>query len=353
MIVGSVLVGALLLGGGAGVAGAAAWQEWGSDEGTTSGGTSSTSSIPVVDSGDAPAQDGSVEQVAAEVLPSVVKINVVGESEGQPVSGSGSGIILSEDGEILTNNHVVELAGDSGRISVSFQNGDEAAAKVLGTDPLTAAALRRNTREAGDEFPTQLRDLLDYFAGTHPQIIAATAAGNRPEMWLLGSSDYSAHAAGLLGLPFSFAHHFASAGTAQALQTYRESFRPSQFLEQPYSMIGVPVICAPTSDDATYLSGPSALSFLNLRQGRPIQMCSPEEAAQHEFTPMEREIVRGWHAPLVMGDPQQVRTQLDDLVDRFGVDELMLTTMVYDQADRLRSYELVAEAWNLAPAAAA
>ena len=96
-------------------------------------------------------------------------------------------------------------------------------------------------------------------------------------MWLLGSSDYSAHAAGLLGLPFSFAHHFASAGTAQALQTYRESFRPSQFLEQPYSMIGVPVICAPTSDDATYLSGPSALSFLNLRQGRPIQMCRPRK----------------------------------------------------------------------------
>ena len=195
------------------------------------------------------------------------------------------------------------------------------------------------------------RDLLDYFAGTHPQIIAATAAGNRPEMWLLGSSDYSAHAAGLLGLPFSFAHHFASAGTAQALQTYRESFRPSQLLEQPYSMIGVPVICAADERRRTYLSGPSALSFLNLRQGRPIQMCSPEEAAQHEFTPMEREIVRGWHGPLVMGDPQQVRTQLDDLVDRFGVDELMLTTMVYDQADRLRSYELVAEAWNLAPAA--
>ncbi|MFL6003718.1 MAG: S1C family serine protease [Nocardioides sp.] len=141
VIVGSVLVGALLLGGGAGVAGAAAWQEWGPDEAPTSGGTSSTSSIPVVDSGDAPAKDGSVEQVAAEVLPSVVKINVVGESEGQSVSGSGSGIILSEDGDILTNNHVVELAGDTGRISVSFENGDEAPAKVLGTDPLTDTAV--------------------------------------------------------------------------------------------------------------------------------------------------------------------------------------------------------------------
>ena len=143
LIVGSVLVGALVLGGGAGLAGAAAWQEWGSGETTASGSTSATSSIPVVDTGDAPAVHGSVEQVAADVLPSVVKINVAGEVQGQPASGSGSGIILSETGEILTNDHVVELAGDSGRISVSFQNGDEAAAKVVGTDPLTDTAVIR------------------------------------------------------------------------------------------------------------------------------------------------------------------------------------------------------------------
>jgi putative serine protease PepD len=141
LAVGSVLVGALLLGGGAGVAGAAAWQEWGSDDASTSGGTDSAGSIPVVDTGDAPAADGSVEQVAAEVLPSVVKINVAGEVQGQPASGSGSGIILSEDGEILTNDHVVELASAGGRISVSFQNGDQAAAEVVGTDPLTDTAV--------------------------------------------------------------------------------------------------------------------------------------------------------------------------------------------------------------------
>ena len=141
LIVGSVLVGALVLGGGAGVAGAAAWQEWGVDEAATSGGTSATASIPIVDTGDSPAPEGSVEQVAAQVLPSVVKINVVGEAEGQPVSGSGSGIILSEDGEILTNDHVVEAAENGGRISVSFQNGDEAAAEIVGTDPLTDTAV--------------------------------------------------------------------------------------------------------------------------------------------------------------------------------------------------------------------
>jgi alkanesulfonate monooxygenase SsuD/methylene tetrahydromethanopterin reductase-like flavin-dependent oxidoreductase (luciferase family) len=112
----------------------------------------------------------------------------------------------------------------------------------------------------------------------------------------------------------------------------------------------VPVICAAESEHATFLSGPSALSFLNLRQGKPVQMPSPEEAALHEFTPMEREIVRSWHGPLVLGDPTEVRAKLEDLVDRYRVDELMLTTMVHGQADRLRSYELVAEAWGLRPA---
>ena len=143
MFAASVLTGALVLGGGAGVAGAAAWQEWGADEPSTAGNATATGSIPVTDTGDSPAPDGSVEQVAARVLPSVVKIDVAGEVQGQVASGSGSGIILSEDGEILTNEHVVELAANSGRLSVSFEDGTEAPAEVLGTDPLTDTAVIR------------------------------------------------------------------------------------------------------------------------------------------------------------------------------------------------------------------
>jgi putative serine protease PepD len=137
----SVLTGALVLGGGAGLAGAAAWQEWGADDSSTTGTTTSTGSVPVTDTGDAPAADGSVEQVADRVLPSVVKINVAGEVQGQVASGSGSGIILSSTGEILTNDHVVELAGSGGQISVSFEDGSRAPAEVVGTDPLTDTAV--------------------------------------------------------------------------------------------------------------------------------------------------------------------------------------------------------------------
>jgi putative serine protease PepD len=132
----AVVAGALVVGAVAGVGGAAAWDALDQEAGTTTSGSTATTS-QVVDTGDAPAADGSVEQVASQVLPSVVKIDVA-SSEGE---GSGSGIILSSDGNILTNNHVVEGAGEGGRITVSFSDGSHADATVLGTDPLTDTAV--------------------------------------------------------------------------------------------------------------------------------------------------------------------------------------------------------------------
>ena len=106
--------------------------------------------------------------------------------------------------------------------------------RAPGTDPVTAAALRRNPAPfAADEFPEQLRDLFMFFDGTHPQITAVPGRGYQPAMWMLGSSDYSAQVAGALGLPFSFAHHFASHNTVAALEVYRASFRPSRGARRP------------------------------------------------------------------------------------------------------------------------
>ncbi|CAI9398999.1 hypothetical protein HIDPHFAB_00104 [Nocardioides sp. T2.26MG-1] len=133
----AVVATALVAGGAAGVGGAAAWSAL-DDEGSSSAGSPGTrTTSQVVDTPDSEAPAGSVEQVAAKVLPSVVKIDVSG-AQG---AGSGSGIILSSDGEILTNNHVVEVAGNGGSISVSFNDGSTAKAEVLGTDPLTDTAV--------------------------------------------------------------------------------------------------------------------------------------------------------------------------------------------------------------------
>ncbi len=260
---------------------------------------------------------------------------------------------VGSGGVMLPNHASLAVAEQFGMLEALHPGRiDLGLGRAPGTDPNTAAALRRGPSTA-DDFPRQLGELLAYFEGTHPTITATPARGYRPALWMLGSSDYSAQVAGHLGIPFSFAHHFASTNTAAALAVYRDTFRPSAWLEQPYSMIGVGVVCADTDEQAEFLAGPSALSFVRLRTGRPTQMVTPEEVAAYEWTPMEADLRRQWAGPTVRGDATSVRVQLDGLAQRFAVDELMVTTMVHDHADRRRSYELVADAWGLAPPAAA
>jgi luciferase family oxidoreductase group 1 len=264
------------------------------------------------------------------------------------LAASTSTLRLGAGGVMLPNHASLVVAEQFGMLEALHPGRiDLGLGRAPGTDPVTAAALRRTPMTGADEFPEQLRDLLAFFDGTHPQITAVPGRGYKPAMWMLGSSDYSAQVAGMLGLPFSFAHHFASQNTDAALAAYRAAFRPSADLEQPYAMIGVPVICADTSERARWLSGSSALSFVRLRQGRPAPMPTPEEAAEYVFTPFERELVRSWTAPLIVGDPDEVRRGLEELASRTSVDELMVTTMVHGHEDRLRSFELVAEACDL------
>jgi putative serine protease PepD len=132
----AVLAGALLIGGSAGVGGAAWYDAWKGDSAQATTTSTSTSADTAADIPAAPA-GGNIEQVAAAVLPSVVKINVTGQTE----SGSGSGIVLSKDGDILTNNHVVAVAGKSGTITVNFNDGSTARAHIVGTDPVTDIAV--------------------------------------------------------------------------------------------------------------------------------------------------------------------------------------------------------------------
>ena len=271
------------------------------------------------------------------------------------LAASTSTLRLGAGGVMLPNHSPLVVAEQFGMLEALHAGRiDLGIGRAPGTDPTTAAALRRNPgADAAAEFPDQLADLMTYFEGTHPRITAMPGQGYRPALWLLGSSDYSAQVAGLLGLPFSFAHHFASQGTERALDAYRAAFRPSAELAQPYAMVGVPVICAESTARARWLARSAALSFVRLRQGRPTRLPTPEEAAAYVFTPFERELLRAWEVPLVVGEPDEVRAGLEALVARTGVDELMVTTNVHGPDDRLRSYELVAEAWPLTPAPAA
>src|SRR5262249_15624550 len=183
-------------------------------------------------------------------------------------------IRVGSGGVMLPNHAPLVVAEQFGMLEALHPGRiDLGIGRAPGTDQLTAAALRRTAEISADGFPEDLGELIAFFHGTFPedhpyvQITAVPARGNVPELWLLGSSGYSAQVAGMLGLPFAFAHHFSPANTLPALAMYRSYFRPSAYLESPYVMVGVQVVCADSDAEARRLAAPSALSFLRLRQG--------------------------------------------------------------------------------------
>jgi luciferase family oxidoreductase group 1 len=272
-----------------------------------------------------------------------VLIGHIADATGSIRVGSGGVMLPNHASLVVAEQFGMLEALHPGRIDLGI-------GRAPGTDQVTAAALRRSPEGLpADDFPDQLMDLLGYFTGRWPeghpfaQITAVPGRGYQPAMWLLGSSGYSAQVAGLLGLPFAFAHHFSPANTLPALDLYRSHFRPSEVLDQPYAMVAAAVVCADTDERARWLAGSGALSFLKLRSGRPGPLPSPEEAAAYPYTELERAFVEDRQATQIIGAPETVRRGLTDLLTSTSANELMLTTMVFDPADRLRSFELVAD----------
>jgi luciferase family oxidoreductase group 1 len=263
------------------------------------------------------------------------------------LAAATSTIRVGSGGVMLPNHAPLVVAEQFGTLEALHPGRiDLGIGRAPGTDQLTALALRRTVEGLSAEaFPEELADLITLFTGENARrpILAMPGRGDMPAIWLLGSSGFSAQLAGLLGLPFSFAHHFSSANTEPALALYRSSFRPSRWLERPQAMVAVAAICADTDERAQWLSGPAALSFLHLRAGRPQPLATPQEAADYPYTELERLQSGQRFADQAIGSPDTVRRQLTSLLERTGADELMVTTMVYDIEDRCRSLELIAE----------
>src|SRR4051794_694213 len=225
-----------------------------------------------------------------------------------------STIHVGSGGVMLPNHQPLVIAEQFGTLEALHPGRiDLGIGRAPGTDQITAYALRRNLDPSADDLPTQLAELRAFFAGKIPRIRATPGEGYEPELWLLGSSDFSARLAGELGLPFSFAHHFMPQNTLAALDAYRRSFRRSDQLEAPHAMIGVAVVCADTDEQARWLQSPGGLAFLRLRSGRPGTFPTPEEAAAQNHTPAEQAFIDRWGATHIVGSPETVRAGLLDL----------------------------------------
>ena len=226
--------------------------------------------------------------------------------------GSG-GVMLPNHSPLVVAEQFATLeALHPGRIDLGL-------GRAPGTDLGTARALRRRADLGAEHFPDDVVELIGYFAksdNSPGHLGSVPGDGYLPEVWLLGSSLFSAELAGILGLPYSFAYHFSPRLVDRALECYRLSFRPSAVLSDSRAMVAVSVLCAPSEEEARWLAQSSALSILQLRTGRLGLFPSPEEAASYPFSPGDRAIVEEAMATHLIGGPETVREGLAELQRR-------------------------------------
>ena len=227
--------------------------------------------------------------------------------------------------------------------------------RTPGTDPVTEAALQYRPGALGDEhFAQKVVDLLGFLDGAldpaHPyaEVRAVPEGPGGPEVWILGSSSQGAACAAYLGLPFAFGHFIAATFGRQVVNAYRQGFTPSERLGQPRVALAVSVLCADSEAEARRLATSAAVWRLRPEGARRGPLLSPEEAAAVTLTDLERARLAQQRAEMVVGGPGQVRAALSELAEAFAVDELVVLTICHDPGARLRSYELLAEAFGQA-----
>ena len=261
-------------------------------------------------------------------------------------------------GGMMLPNHASLKVAETFRFLEAMHPGriDLGIGRAPGTDPKTALALRRSREvSATDDFPGQLMELFAFagerggFPVMHPFKTVRAIPGDvaLPPVWLLGSSDYSAQVSAMLGLGFAFAHHINPALAVPAIDLYRTEFRPSERLQQPKAILTTSVVCADTDEGAEELATSMGLAWVRLVSGRSGPLPSPEEAKAYQYTAAEQAIVENYRAKQTIGTPTAVREHLIELLAQTGADELMITSMMYGYENRARSYELLAEAFEL------
>jgi luciferase family oxidoreductase group 1 len=254
-------------------------------------------------------------------------------------------------GGVMLPNHAPLKVAESFKMLEALYPGriDLGIGRAPGTDPRTALALRR-TREAleVDDFPEKLMELRAFgegrFPAGHPfaSVKALPEDVPLPPIVLLGSSGYSAQLSAKLGMAFGFAAHFSPEPPELPMRDYRERFTPG-VLERPHAILTVAVVCAPTDEEAERLASSGILSFVRARTGQRAKLPSPEEALAYPYSPFEREVAEAIRAMQIIGSPATVKRRLDSLVEQTAADEVMVMTNTFGHAERLRSYELLAE----------
>ena len=269
-------------------------------------------------------------------------------------------------GGVMLPNHTPLKVAETFKMLEALHPGriDLGIGRAPGTDPATALALRGSHDAMGaDRFPAQLMELLEFGGqGALPQRVERGAPAMAkiaaipqdvplPPIWLLGSSGFSAQLAARLGTGFGFAAHFSDFPPEAPMRAYREQFLAQGYLARPHAILTLSVICAPTDEEAEQLASSLFVAFARLRTGQQSLLLPPQEALSYEFSPFESAVVDSIRGQHIIGAAATVKPRIEELVARTAADEVMITTFTYGHAERMRSYELLAEAFSLSRAA--
>lgn len=262
------------------------------------------------------------------------------------VAAGTSKIRVGAGGIMLPNHSPLTVAEQFGTLESLFPGRiDLGLGRAPGSDQVTARALRRSLNSNPDEFPQDVMELMAYFEPLQEgqRVQAVPGAGLNVPIWILGSSLFGAQLAAHLGLPYAFASHFAPAQLMQALDIYRARFKPSKHLDKPYVMAGYNVFAADTDEQAQVIATSMQQAFVNLRTGQPKKLQPPVPGYLQQLHPHDQAILAEVLSCSAIGSPDTVRRELRAFADLTAADEIIVASMIYDHAARLRSYEIAAQ----------
>lgn len=268
------------------------------------------------------------------------------------IAGGTKTIRVGAGGIMLPNHTPYVIAEQFGTLEQLFPGRiDLGLGRAPGTDQITLRALRR-TAESADRFPQDVLELQGYLEPvvSGQRIEAVPAAGTNVPLWILGSSRFGAMLAAELGLPYSFASHFAPQLLHEAIRLYRSHFKPSAQLAEPYVMVGVNIIAAETDEEARHLATTQQMAFTDMFRGRRSLSQPPISDIENYWSPMEKTQAMSMLACSIIGSAATIRKEMASFIDETGADELIVVSDIYDHQKRLRSFKMIADAGGMTAA---
>ena len=263
------------------------------------------------------------------------------------VAGKTNSIRVGSGGIMLPNHSPLVIAEQFGTLASIYPGRiDLGLGRAPGTDQLTARALRRNNLDASLHFPNDVKQLQTYFSKSNSTAMVRAFPGEGLDIpiWILGSSTDSAYLAAQMGLPYTFAAHFAPTHFRQAIAIYREHFRPSAYLDKPYVMACVNVLGADTDEEASALLSSLIAMFVGVITNVRSPLQAPGQLPAEYNIPEVRSTINSMLACTFTGNSAPLRTKLSDFIDDTQIDELMVATYIYDNEAKLKSFSILREA---------